>query len=228
MTIFELFSYDFILRAFLIGYGCAMIAAVLGNFLVAGRQAVMSDMLAHTSLAGVGLGVLFRASPNISAALVAIAGSVLLYFFSRNKKLPKEAVSVLILSSGIAIALLCVHLAKNNPVALETYLFGSILTVTEQEVIFFLLMCSLFMAIMTVFYNRFLCLTFDGDFFRSRFAYGICFELMFMIMIGLFVAFSLKIIGGLMISSLLVIPVLTAQQVVSIIIPIPLQKTTHL
>ena len=76
---FELFSYDFIIRAFLVGYACAITAAILGNFLVAGRQAVTSDMLAHTSLAGVGLGVLFHITPSITAALVAVLASLLLF-----------------------------------------------------------------------------------------------------------------------------------------------------
>ncbi len=208
----ELFTYDFILRAFLIGYACAIIAAILGNFLVAGRQAVMSDMLAHTSLAGVGIGVLFNLTPHFVAAAVSVLASILLYFLGRQKKLPKEAISVLILSGGIAIALLCVHLAKNNPIALETYLFGSILTVTSQEVGMFILMSLLFIAVITLLYNRFLCFIFDADFFRSKFKFGIYFELLFMVMIGAFVALSLKIIGGLLISSLLVVPVLTAQQ----------------
>ena len=133
----EIFSYDFILRAFLVGSVCAIVASVLGNFLVAGRQSVISDMLAHTSLAGVGVGVLFHIPINISSTFVTILSVIFLYFFSRQKKLPKEALSVLILSGGIAIALLCVHLAKNNPVSLDTYLFGSILTVTIKEVWFF-------------------------------------------------------------------------------------------
>jgi zinc transport system permease protein len=209
----EIFSYDFILRAFLVGSACAVVASVLGNFLVAGRQAVMSDMLSHTSLAGVGIGVLFHISPSASAAFVAIFSSILLYFFSQQKGLPKEAISVLILSGGIAIALLCVHLAKDNPISLETYLFGSILTVTPEEVWMFIFLSLLFLGFIILFYNRLLCITFDKDFFQSRFSSGVFFGITFMIIIGVFVAFSLKIIGGLLISSFLVVPVLTAQQV---------------
>ncbi len=210
----EIFSYDFMLRAFLIGYACAIVAALLGNFLVASRQAVMSDMLAHTSLAGVGLGVLFHVSPPAVAIGTALIASLLLYFLSKQKSLPKEAVSVLILSGGIAIALVCIHLAKNNPVSLETYLFGSILTVTPNELFMFLIMSIVLISCLFIFYNRLLCLIFDKDFFRSKFSSQPFFEIFFMMMVGVFVAFSLKIIGGLLISSLLIIPVLTAQQAV--------------
>lgn len=210
----EIFSHDFIIKAFIVGYACAFIAAILWNFLVAGRQAVISDMLAHASLAGVGLWVLFNITPYITAMVTSVLASIILYFFSKKKNLPKEALSVLILSWWIAIALLCVHLAKNNPISLETFLFGSILTVSPNELWLFLSMTIIFIILITLFYNRFLCLTFDKDFFYSRFSFCSYFEIIFMVMIWIFVAFSLKIIWGLLISSLLVVPVLTAQQIV--------------
>lgn len=209
----EIFSYDFILRAFGIGYACAIVAALLGNFLVASRQAVISDMLSHASLAGVGLGVLFNVSPPGVAIVTAIIASMILYFLGKQKSLPKEAVSVLILSGGIAIALVCIHLSKNSSVSLETYLFGSILTVTKEELFTFLIISSVLISCLFVFYNRFICLIFDKEFFRSKFSSQPYFEIFFMIMVGIFVAFSIKIIGGLLISSLLIIPVLIAQQI---------------
>lgn len=210
---FELLAHDFIVRAIVIGYACAIVTAIFGNFLVAGRQAIMPGMLAHTSLAGVGIGVLLGISPSISAVIIAILASLLLYGLGKNRTVPQEAVSVLILSGGMAIALLCVHFAKDSPVALETYLFGSILTVTTMEMWSFIAVSLVMVLIVTMFYNRFLCLIFDRDFFYSRFRYQSFFEILFMVMIGVLVALSLKIIGGLLVGSLLVIPTLTAQYI---------------
>lgn len=209
---FEILSYDFITRALIAGFFCAVVAGVLGNFIIASRQAIISDMLAHSSLAGVGLAVLLSFNPSIFAASVAIFSSLFLYYLSRKEYFSKEAVSVLILSNGIAIALLCVHLAKNNPVSLENYLFGSILTISPQELNQFLIL-SLFVLVVTfLFYNNFLSLSFDKEFFKSREKHAEYYEILLLILVAVFVSFSLKIIGGLLISSLLIVPVLSSQK----------------
>ncbi len=196
---FDFFQYEFIVRALLTGFVAAIGGAVLGNFLVAGRKAVVSDMLSHTALAGVGLGVFLGISPMLAAPGVAIMAM-------------PEAVSVLLLSGGIALAVLFVHLAENPATNLERYLFGSILTVSTTEAIRFTILNATILLLVMIFGNRLLSLTFDRDFFVSRFRYASLLESTFLAMVAVFVAFSLNIIGGLLITGLLVIPVLCAQR----------------
>ncbi|MEI7511525.1 MAG: metal ABC transporter permease [Candidatus Peregrinibacteria bacterium] len=209
----EIFEYDFMVRAFIVGILCAIVTAVVGNFLVASRQAVISDMLAHTSLAGVGLGIFLHFSPNILGAAIAVFASVLLFFLNRQKKIPPEAISMLLLTGGLAVALLFAHFSKDNPLSLESFLFGSLLTTTTNEVLFFGILGSFILVFLFLFWNRFLCRLLDTDFFASRFPRGEYWEVFFLVIVGILVAFSLKIIGGLLISALLVIPVITAQTV---------------
>ncbi len=207
----EIFEYDFLVRALLVGTFCAVVTAVVGNFLVASRQAVVSDMLAHTSLAGVGLGIFLNISPSFVGILVSIGASIFLFLLGSQKKIPQEAISVLLLTGGMALALLLAHLSKNNPVSFETFLFGSLLTITNSEAVLFAVLGLGILVCIFLFWNRFLCLIFDIDFFRSRFRFSIFFEIFFLMMVAVLVALSLQIIGGLLVGALLVIPVITAQ-----------------
>ena len=209
----EFFSYDFILRALCIGILCAISCGIVGSFLVAGRQSLMSDMLAHTSLAGVGLGIFFHISPSITALFTALISALLLFTLKKQKHLSHQALTVLLLTGGIAIAVLFSHIAKNTALSFESYLFGSILTVTPQELAIFSGITVAIIITFTLLWKRFLCLVFDDDFFKSRFAYKNTLELLFMFLVALLISASLKIIGGLLISALLIISTISAQNI---------------
>jgi zinc transport system permease protein len=207
----ELFTYDFIVRAFVVGIVTAITAAILGNFVVAARQSVMSDMLAHAALAGVGLGIFLHVSPSFLAGGVAIVASVLLWFLTQRSQRAPEAVAMLLLTGGLAIALLLAHAAKDNPISFESFLFGSILTITASEVVLFSIICAFIVAVLLVWWRSFLVIVFDAQFARVQLRRAAIFEILLMVLTGLLVAVSLKVIGGLLVGALLVIPVLAAQ-----------------
>ena len=207
----DFLQYEFMIRALIVGVVSAITTAILGNFVVASRQSVMSDMIAHTALAGVGMGMFFHFSPFILAFAVSLIVSLFLWLMTRRKTHNPEAISMLLLSGGLAIALLFSHLAKDNPISFESYLFGSILTLTKSEVYTFISISAVLLASLFMFWNRFVVVVFDPDFARSRFKNTFIFEILFMLFIAIIVASSLKIIGGLLVGALLVIPVLSAQ-----------------
>lgn len=209
----DIFTYDFIIRAFIIGIITAITAAVLGNFIVAARQSVMSDMMAHASLAGVGLGIFLHFSPSLLAGVVAIVASIILWFLTARGNRAPEAVAMLLLTGGLAVAILFAHIAKNNPISFETFLFGSILTIKSSEVILFSIICAFIVAILLTFWRNFLVIVFDAQFARAQSKKAAFFEVLLMILTGLLVAVSLKVIGGLLVGALLVIPVLAAQNI---------------
>ena len=207
----ELFTHDFIVRALIVGVFTAISTAMLGNFIVASRQSVISDMLAHTALAGVGIGIFWHASPTLFAFVVTIFTSFLLWYFSRSQKSAPEAISMLLLSGGLAIAILFAHIAKDNPVSLETYLFGSILTITQQELYFFLGINIFVVLFLIIFWRSLLTFVFDKEFFQIKTRFSSALEISFMFLIAAIVGIGMKIIGGLLIGAMLIIPVLTAQ-----------------
>ncbi len=210
MFLLEVFQYDFMNRALIVGFFTAISTAMLGNFVVTARQAIVSDMLAHTALVGVGLGIFWQLSPTYLAMCTTIIAAVALWWLSRGKDQAPEAISMLLLTGGLATALLLTHLQKDNPIGLDTYLFGSILTITEHEMWSFIFLSIVIAGVLLFFWKPFLTLVFDKDFFTTQ-PNAIFYEILFMILIALVVGIGLKVIGGLLIGALLVIPVLIAQ-----------------
>ena len=206
----EVFQYEFMNRALLVGVFAAICTAMLGNFIVTARQAVVSDMLAHTGLVGVGLGIFWQVSPTYLAMLTTIIAALILRWLSRKKDQAPEAISMLLLTGGLAIALLLTHLQKDNYIPLDSYLFGSILTITEAEMWVLITLSIVFIAVLLCFWRPLLTLVFDSEFLKTR-PHAVFYEILFMILIALVVGISIKVIGGLLIGALLVIPVLVAQ-----------------
>jgi zinc transport system permease protein len=206
----EIFDYDFMVRAFIVGIFTAISTAILGNFVVTARQAVMSDMLAHTALVGVGLGIFWQVSPTLLALAATVVSALLLWWMSRKNNQAPEALSMLLLTGGLATALLLTHLNKNNPVSLDTYLFGSILTITEAEMYSFIALNLLVVVVLVSCWRPLLTLVFDKEFMQTQ-RFKVFYEILFMILMALIVGIGLKVIGGLLIGALLVIPVLIAQ-----------------
>lgn len=206
----EVFQYEFMNRALVVGFFTAICTAMLGNFVVSARQSVVSDMLAHTALVGVGLGIFWQLSPTYLALCTTIIAAITLWWLSRGKDQAPEAISMVLLTGGLATALLLTHIQKDNPIALDTYLFGSILTITEHEMWSFIFLSIVISGLLLLFWKPFLTLVFDKDFLQTK-SHAIFYEILFMILIALVVGIGLKVIGGLLIGALLVIPVLIAQ-----------------
>lgn len=210
MLFLDVFQYDFMNRAFIVGVFTAICTAILGNFVVTARQAIVSDMLAHTALVGVGLGIFWQLSPTYLAMCTTVIAALLLWWLSRDKDQAPEAISMLLLTGGLAAALLLTHLQKDNHTPLSTYLFGSILTITESEMWSFIALSIVIVVALLLCWKPLLTLVFDKDYLRTQ-PHAIFYEILFMILIALVVGIGLKVIGGLLIGALLVIPVLIAQ-----------------
>ena len=210
MFLLEVFEYEFMNRALIVGVFTAICTAMLGNFVVTARQSVVSDMLAHTALVGVGLGIFWQISPTYLGFVTTIIAAIILWWLSRDENQAPEAISMLLLTGGLATALLLTHMQKDNPVSLESYLFGSILTIKESEMWSFIGLSIIIVGILISFWRPFTTLVFDKGFFKTH-PYAIFYEILFMILIAIVVGISLKVIGGLLVGALLVIPVLIAQ-----------------
>ena len=138
-----------------------------------------------------------------------------LYFLSNKSHLNKEAFNVLILSLGLAVAIFFVNMSPSSNVSLETYLFGSILTISKSEVWIISSFILIAFGLLLFNYQKLIGLVFDPDFLKSQFKNVKKYELLLMAVTSIFVAISLKIVGGLLVSAFLIISVLSAQQISS-------------
>lgn len=204
----EILQHDFMIRALVVGIFVAICSAMLGNFVVAWRQAMITDMFAHTALVGVGMGIYLHKSPTYMGILFTFIFALILWFLIRDRKQAPEAISVFLLTGWLAIALLLVHLNKDNPISLDTYLFGSILTITNKELVIFVVLSMIIISAVALLWRQFQMLVFDSEFLKIRSRNNVFYEITFLFLIAALVGIGLKVVGGLLIWALLIAPVL--------------------
>src|SRR5882762_6805996 len=125
----DLFHYSFIVRGFEAGIIIALIAPVIGIFLVLRRYSLIADTLSHVSLAGVAIGLLLKINPLITAIAAAVVSSVVIERLRISKRIFGESALAIFLSGSLALAIVLISLAHGFGVDLFSYLFGSITTV---------------------------------------------------------------------------------------------------
>jgi len=210
----NLFHYSFMVRALWAGVIIAVIAPFIGSFLVVRRLSLIADALSHVALTGVAIGLLMGVNPLITTIFCTVFTAYIIEEIRSNERVSGESILAMILPGGLALALILISVANGFNANLFTYLFGSITTVTQQDVWIILLLGICVGSILLLFYRQFMYTSFDEESARTS---GISTRLVnhtFMILIALTVSVAMKVVGALLIGALMVIPVITAMQVV--------------
>lgn len=212
MSLLDLLGYGFILRGLEAGVIVGFIAPLIGIFLVLKRYSLIADTLAHVSLAGVALGFLFKLHPVITALVVTVLSSLGLERLQNSKRVYGESALALFLSGSLALATILLSLGQGFNANLFNYLFGSIVTVTQADVLTIAFLAVIVGATLMLFYKELLFVSFDEE--AARVA-GIPVRLantVLIVLAAVTITLAIPIIGVLLIAALLVIPVVTALQ----------------
>lgn len=212
MEILNALSYEFIQRALVAGLFISVLCAVLGVFLVLKRFSLIGDGLAHVAFGGVALGLFLGVYPFYVAVPVAMLGSLGILLVAEDNKLFGDAAIGIISSVGMAGGILLASLAGGFNVDLFSYLFGNILSVSGAEVVFSVLLSLLVIGLVRLFYYDLLSITFDEEYARAS---GINTKLINRILIlltAVSVVLAVKVVGAVLVSSLLILPAATALQ----------------
>jgi len=209
---FDIFQYGFILRGIEIGLIIGVIAPLIGIFLVLRRYSLIADTLSHVSLAGVALGLLLNINPLLTAIGVSVLSSFAIEKLRLSKKVYGESALSIFLSGSLALAVVIISLAHGFSVDLFNYLFGSIVTVKQSDVLIILVTgIFVFLAIIAL-YKELVYITFDEEAARVGGIPTKTINTIFIILAALTVALAIPIVGILLISALVVVPVVTALQ----------------
>lgn len=209
---FEILQYSFIIRGLEAGLLVGMLAPFVGIFLVLRRYSLIADTLSHVSLAGVALGLFLKIDPLLTALGASALSSLVIERLRSNKKMYSETALSLFLSGSLACAIILLGLAHGFSVDLFSYLFGSIATVQESEVVKIFLMSIGIALLLAVFFKELVFISFDEE---AALVSGIpvgALNALFMVLAAATIALSMPVIGILLVSALLVIPVVTAFQ----------------
>ena len=203
---------DFFWRAVIAGMGVAILAGPLGCFVIWRRMSYLGDTMAHSALLGVALGIFFEVDLIFGVFVVAIAVAMILFIFQRQKQLANDAVLGTLSHSSLAMGVLVISLMSWVHVDLMGYLFGDILAVDMTDLYWIYGGGLLIMLIFVWLWRPLLALTFDSELAQAEGVPVIRVQLIFMLLIAAVIALSMKIIGILLVTSLLIIPVSAARR----------------
>ncbi|HSV42535.1 MAG TPA: metal ABC transporter permease [Methanomassiliicoccales archaeon] len=211
--IMDYFQYAFFQRAFLSGLAAALLCSLLGVFVVLRRSSMIGEGVAHLSFGGIALGLFLSIYPLYTAMILALVGTLAISLLQRKKIVYSETAIGIIFSLGLALGAVLASMAGGFNVDLFGYLFGSILTVTGDDLVLMGIFTALITAFLLIFYKEMVQMTFDEQGARLSGVPVGMFEVVFNISIALTVVVSIKIVGSLLISALIIIPAASALQI---------------
>ena len=203
---------DFFWRALLAGAGVALAAGPLGCFVVWRRMAYFGDTMAHSSLLGVALGFLLGIDLMLGVFAVVLVVALLLFAFQQQRQLAGDAVLGTLSHASLALGVLVISLMPWVRVDLMSYLFGDILAVTVEDLLWIYGGGVVALGVLLRIWRPLLAVTVDEALAQAEGIPAMRLQLLFMLLIAGLIALALKIVGILLVTSLLIIPATAARR----------------
>jgi len=208
--VFDILSFGFMQNAIISGIAISLICSTVGLFLVLRKYSLFGDALAHSAFGGVALGLFLGFYPLWAAYAVSILSALALTKIRQKFDISGDAIIAILLSSGIAVGIVLISLSGGFSIDIFSFLFGSVLLVSTENVIAILGMCAAILIILIIGYKKFMYITFSEE--QARVS-GIRVEKLNYLLIaiaGITVVTSMQLVGVLLVSALFVIPNVTA------------------
>lgn len=211
----EFLTYPFIQRALLASIMVGTICPFIGNFVVLRRMSFFSDAISHSAFAGIAAGALLGMDLSVSSVAVAVLIALLVAFLSEKTTLSHDTVIGVAFSGVIASGMLVMGMLKGYRIDLFTFLFGDILAITQTDILLLFIISVLAVATFLYFLKPLLQITFNGDLARVEGVNVRFFEYMLFFMIAVVITVSLKIVGMILVTSLMIVPAAAAKNIAS-------------
>lgn len=202
---------EFFLRALAAGFGVALAAGPLGSFVVWRRMAYFGDTLAHSALLGVALGYLLGLEPNLGVIAVCVCVALLLLALQRQRRLASDTLLGILSHGALSLGLVALAFMEGLRLDLMAYLFGDLLSVTRLDLAWIWGGGVLALIVLVAIWRPLLALTVHEELARVEGVRVTAVSLVFLLLIALVIALAMKVVGLLLITSLLIIPAATAR-----------------
>jgi len=207
----DFFHTELIIRGLLAGLAVAAVAPVLGIFLTVKRQSLIADTIAHSSLAGVAIGIALGINPIFGAVMFALLAAVVIHLLGRRGgMLSNDASLAVVMSGGLALALVILSASGQLDVEALEFLFGDITNVGISQLIGIALACAFVLLLLVTVFNKLFLIAFDEDIARSQGLRVDAYNLLLALATAVVVAVGMQVVGVLLMGALMIIPVLAA------------------
>jgi len=206
----DLLQYAFFRNALIGSLFACISCGLAGSYIVSRRLVFISGGITHASFGGLGLGIYFGISPIFSALLFSIASAFGIEWLSKKNNVREDSAIAAFWALGMAIGVICIFLTPGYSSNISAYLFGNILTITQLDLIFsgtFAVLVSIFFMI---FFKPVLYTAFDSEFAKTQGVKVALIEHLMMLVIAVTIVLSIRLIGIMLLMSLLTVPQMTA------------------
>ncbi len=209
-ALIELFSYDFFQKAFLSAVFASISCGIIGGYIVSRRIVFISGGITHASFGGIGLAFFLGFNPLLGAVLFAVLSALGIQFFTKVAEIREDSSIAIWWSLGMALGIIFVFLTPGYTPNLMSYLFGNILTVTVSELWWMFTLNVVIISFFIFFFRKILYIAFDEEYARAAGLPVNLFNYLTITLIALTVVLNIRVVGIILILSLLTIPQATA------------------
>lgn len=208
----EMFSYHFMTRAIIVGLLVSLCAALLGVPLVLKRYSMIGDGLSHVGFGALAIAAAVNVAPLALAVPVVIAAAFLLLRINQSSRIKGDAAIALISSSALAIGVAVVSVTTGMNTDVSNYMFGSILSLSRADAVLSIALSVIVLLMFVLLYPRIFAVTFDETFARATGTKSELFNTVIAVLTAVTVVIGMRMMGALLISSLIIFPALTAMR----------------
>ena len=202
-TIIEMLSYPFMVRAFVVGSLVALCSALLGVSLVLKRYSMIGDGLSHVGFGALAVAASLNLAP-LTVAILRIRG---------NSRIKGDAAIALISTSSLAVGVMVISMTTGMNTDVYNYMFGSILAMSDEDVVLSIVMAVIVLALFVFFYHKIFAITFDETFARATGVKADLYNTLIAVLTAVTIVLGMRMMGALLISSLIIFPALTSMRV---------------
>jgi len=210
MNILDLLQYEFFTNALIGALFASIACGIIGTYIVIKRLVFISGGITHASLGGLGIGFYFGINPVIAAMIFSILSAFGIEWLSSRQGVREDSAIAAFWSLGMAVGIICIYLKAGFAPNLSDYLFGNILTITKTDIYLFLFLSVVLAFIFSYFRKEILYTAFDPDFARTRNLPVKLIEYTMMLFIAVTIVLTIRLVGVMLLMSLLTIPQMTA------------------
>ena len=214
-AVVDLFKYPFLQRAFVAGIAISVCVAILGVSLVLKRYSMVGDGLSHVGFSAFSVACALNWAPLFVCVPVVVFFAVFLFLLGENSKIKADALIALISNSCLAIGILIISLSTGMNNEVLNFMFGSILALKTVDLIFAVVFSLIAILFFVFFYNKIFSITFDEDFAKAVGVNVRIYKILIAVLTALIIVVGMKMVGALLISSLIIFPALSSGRVFS-------------